>query len=91
MPAVTLVAGEPEIVGALLAAAFTVIENAGNDAESDPSLTVMTMLLKVRTCVVPGVPESLPVEVLNEAQEGRLLTLNTRVWPSGSEADGMNE
>ena len=37
---------------------------------SEPSLTVMTMLLYVPTSPFAGVPVNAPVEVLSEAQDG---------------------
>ena len=39
MPAVTLVAGVPVIVGARFGDSCTLIANAGSDAEARPSLT----------------------------------------------------
>jgi hypothetical protein len=41
--------------------------------------------------VAVGVPESLPVVVLNVAHEGRLRIENVRGLPSGSRAVGWNE
>src|SRR5262245_5063864 len=55
-PCVAVVGGEPVIVGALLAAALTVIENAASDALSEPSLTLMTIPLVVPTFAAAGVP-----------------------------------
>ena len=51
-----------------LFAAEAVIEKAGNELEIRPSLTLMMSLLQVRARV--GVPLSLPVVLLNEAQAG---------------------
>jgi hypothetical protein len=42
-PDCTLVAGVPEITGALLAGAFTVMEKAGKDLLALPSLTLIRM------------------------------------------------
>ena len=46
--------------------------NEAKLALSEPSLTVMTMLLYVRTSPFAGVPVNAPVEVSNEAQDGAL-------------------
>ena len=64
-----------------------VIEKAGNDRVIRPSLTLMMILLQVRARV--GVPLSLPVVLLNEAQEGFQLMLNFSTCPSGSDAVGV--
>jgi hypothetical protein len=48
-----------------------VIENAGNEAVAWPSVTLITMLLKLPTFDDDGVPDSRPVLVLNVAQLGR--------------------
>jgi hypothetical protein len=88
-PATILVAGVPAMTGARLADAATEIEKAGRAALSEPSETVMTMPLKVRTSVAAGVPDSLPVAVLNEAQLGRFVIENVSELPSGSLAKGV--
>jgi hypothetical protein len=49
-PDCTLVGGVPEITGALLAGALTVMEKAGNDLLALPSLTLMMMLEYVPAC-----------------------------------------
>jgi hypothetical protein len=72
-PAVALVEGEPEIVGARLGAAVTTIENARNAAEVRPSLALMIRFEYVPISVVAGVPLNTPVAVLKVAQRGRLL------------------
>jgi hypothetical protein len=72
-PAVTEVGGVPLIVGGLFGAAATVIANAGNAAEAEPSDTEMTTLPNVPTLLAAGVPERLPVVVLKVAQVGRLV------------------
>ena len=48
----------------------TAIEKAGNDELAVPSLTLITMFEYVAMSAAVGVPESLPVEVLNVAQAG---------------------
>ena len=60
------------MVGAELGAAATVILNAASEAVRLPSLTVMAMFENVPALVLPGVPESLPVDALKVAHEGRL-------------------
>src|ERR1700732_1751034 len=79
------VAGLPEIVSR----ATTLIENAGNDAESVPSLTLMTMFEYVPACADVGAPDSVPLVVLKLAQAGRFCTLNVSLSPSGSDAVGV--
>jgi hypothetical protein len=51
-------------------AAATLIEKAGSEAVAWPSLTVITMLLYVPTALLVGVPQILPVAVLNVIQLG---------------------
>src|SRR5690349_5459422 len=77
-PTVTLVRGVPEMVGARLAGAVvaTVIENAGSDTVSVPSLTEITMPEVVPTLFEAGVPVSMPVAGVNVAQLGLLVMEN---------------
>jgi hypothetical protein len=49
VPAVTVVAGAPDITGGELGGGFTTIENVGSDAVALPSLTLITMLPYVPT------------------------------------------
>jgi hypothetical protein len=88
-PAPTEVAGEPPIVGGGSAGAVTVMAKAASEAPRVPSLTLMTMLEKVPTFAVDGVPESLPVVLLKFAQEGRFATENVSGLPSGLLAVGV--
>src|SRR5262245_30173685 len=90
-PCITDVVGEPEIVGGRFGAGLTVIVNAGIEALAEPSLTLIAMFANVPTFVVPGVPVSRPVAVLNVAQLGRLAIANVSVPPSGSLAVGPHE
>jgi hypothetical protein len=84
-----VVAGVRLIVGArLLVAVRTVIENAGSATLVPPSLTLMTMLEAVPRFALLGVPESLPVEVLNTSQLGLFWMENVSVLPSASAAVG---
>jgi hypothetical protein len=69
----------------------TTIANVGSETVVVPSLTLIRMLENVPVCVLLGVPDSLPVVVLNAAQAGLFATLNVRVLPSGSRAVGVNE
>jgi hypothetical protein len=92
-PAVTAVAGEPEIVGGVLATAAavadeTLIEKAGSADFDLPSLTQILMLEYVPAAV--GVPLSLPVALSKLAQAGRLLDVKVSVALSGSLAFGTN-
>lgn len=67
----------------------TVMLNQGRAAEDTPSVT-MIMTYELVPAEV-GVPESLPVDVLNEAQDGLLRMEKVTVLPSGSFATGWNE
>jgi hypothetical protein len=89
-PDCTLVGGVPEITGALLAGALTVMEKAGNDLLALPSLTLMMMLEYVPTCCDVGVPDSLPVVLLNKAHAGLFAMENVSGSPSASLAVGVN-
>ena len=68
----------------------TTIANAGREAVRLPSLTLMLMFEYVPVCALLGVPDSLPVVVLNVAQAGLFVMLNVSVLPSGSFAVGVN-
>ena len=48
-----------------------------------PSLTLMAMFEYMPVCALLGVPDSLPVVVLNVAQAGLFVMLNASVSPSG--------
>ncbi len=48
------------------------------------------MFENVPVCALLGVPDSLPVVVLNAAQAGLFAMLNVSVLPSGSRAVGVN-
>jgi hypothetical protein len=82
------VGGVPLIVGARFGGALTTIENAGNEAESLLSLTLMTMLLNVPMLLAPGVPVSAPVFTLNVAHVGRFAIENVSGSESASAAVG---
>ena len=68
----------------------TTIANAGSEADRLPSLTLIPMFEYVPVCALLGVPDSLPVVVLNVAQAGLLVMLNVSGLPSGSLAVGVN-
>ena len=86
----TWVAGMPLIVGGAGSAAATAwMLNAGSEADSWPSLTLITMLANVPALV--GVPLKAPVEVLKVAQDGRFWTLKVSAIPCGSDAVGVKE
>ena len=82
-----MVAGEPLIVGARFAA--TLIEKAGRDVATLPSLTVIAMPGKLAALPTGGVPASRPLLVLKLAQAGRLLMPKVSESPSGSLAVGV--
>ena len=68
----------------------TTIANVGSETVEVPSLTLMRMFENVPVCALLGVPDSLPVVVLNAAQAGLFAMLNVSVLPSGSRAVGVN-
>ena len=70
------------------AACSTLIENAGSDFVTLPSLTLMTMFEYVPVWDEDGVPLRLPVTLLNVAHTGCLAILNVSLLPSGSDAFG---
>jgi len=76
------------MVGGVFGVLATIIENAGSEVVSVPSLTLMVIALVVPTSVLAGVPLMAPLAVLKLAQVGRLLTLKVRVSPSASLAVG---
>jgi hypothetical protein len=106
-PTVAPVDGVPEIVGALFTGSVTggatatgvalaigcttVMANAGRTAQFLPSVTRIWMLRYVPTLRRPGVPLSVPVDLLKFAHPGWLLIRNSRRLPSGSAAEGRNE
>jgi hypothetical protein len=90
VPTVTLVFGEPEMVGPEAPAA-TVIANAGNEALATPSVTLITIPGEVPTSAAAGVPLSCPVAMLKLAHEGRFVIEKVRPLPAGSLAVGVNE
>lgn len=96
MSFVTVVAGIPlmvgivlEVVGAVLGTLVTVIENAGSDTLSTPSLTVMTIPLVVPIFALLGVPLRVPVLLSKFVQTGRLVILKIILSPSASFALGV--
>jgi hypothetical protein len=52
------------------------IVNAGNEDETLPSLTEISIALDVPTLDDEGVPQRLPVDELNRAQPGLFLIVN---------------
>jgi hypothetical protein len=67
---------------------FTAMLKAGSEAETLPSLTLTTMFEYVPTLAASGVPEILPVVVLNVAQEGLLAIEKVSASPLASVAVG---
>src|SRR5687768_13393196 len=64
------------------------MENGGGGVVDEPSLTLMMMLEAVPRFALLGVPESLPVVVLNTSQLGLFWMENESVLPSASAAFG---
>src|SRR5487761_197834 len=90
-PAVTLAAGEPEIVGEPeVALEVTLTENAAKEALLVPSLTEMPIFEYVPTFELLGVPLSWPVEVLKVSLLGMLVIEKVSVPPLGSVVVGVN-
>jgi hypothetical protein len=77
------------MVGARLFGPCTVIENAGSERVTVPSLTLMTMFEYVAILAVRGVPLSRPFVVLKAAHDGRLEIEKRTRSPSGSLALGV--
>jgi hypothetical protein len=71
--------------------ATTCTVNAASVLVALPSETLIVIVALEPTSPCPGVPETLPVDVLNVAHAGRPVTLNDSVSPSASEAVGVNE
>jgi hypothetical protein len=65
-----------------------VIVKAGNSADCDPSLTLMTMPASEPTSADPGVPASWPVAASNVAHPGLLVIEKVSVFPEASEVLG---
>jgi hypothetical protein len=86
LPAVTDVAGVPEMVGS---GTVTVIVNGASEALAVPSLTEIVMLGKLPAFAVDGVPLSWPFVVLNVAQLGLFVIEKLSVPPRGLDAVGV--
>lgn len=95
MPSVAVVGGVPLMVGGVLVPGAgvvvvgreTVIENDGREALAWPSLTEIAIAPSVP--VQTGVPESVPVAMLKDAQSGLFLMLKDSALPSASLALGV--
>jgi hypothetical protein len=72
VPAATVVAGVPEMSGAVF---ITVIENASNDVDARPSLTLITTPSVVPISAAVVVPCKEPVVSLNVAHDGAFTML----------------
>jgi len=68
---------------------MTAIEKEGRAALEEPSLTEITMPEYVPTFAAVGVPDSMPLVVLNVAQVGLFCTLKLNAPPLGSLVDGV--
>src|SRR5687767_6917653 len=79
LPAVTLVAGVPVMVGARfvggVVGALTVMLKAGSEVVAMPSFTEITMPLAVPTFAAAGMPEMRPVDAVKVSQAGRFCTV----------------
>jgi len=73
------------------AAEATVMLNGASDADAWPSLSLIPMFEIVPTLELEGVPLTVPVAMLNVAQEGRFWTEKPRVVPDGPLALGVKE
>jgi hypothetical protein len=91
VPTVALLPGVPEIVGARLGAAVTVMLKAGSEVLAWPSETLMRMLEYTPTWPADGVPVSAPVVVLKDAHVGRpvMAKVSLCAGMSASVATGM--
>ena len=69
-PSVFWVGGVHDSVALPFAGAVTVMENIGSETVSFVSVTEITMLAYTPAAPAVGVPESLPVAVLNVAHVG---------------------
>ena len=78
------------MTGARFVAACTVIENTGRVAVALPSDALIAIFEVVVTSLAAGVPLNRPVVVLNAAHDGLFAIENVSVWPSGSDAVGVN-
>ena len=90
VPTVAVVPGVPVMVGAVFVPEEpdTVMSNAGSEAEDTPSEAMIITWAYVPAVV--GVPETLPVDVLNVAHDGLLRIERVSALPSGSFAVGLN-
>jgi hypothetical protein len=96
VPTFTLVPGVPLMVGGLLVvvppppvfAGRTSNVKPGRETVEVPSVTEMVMLSYARWFAAVGVPDSLPVLVLNEVKGGACATENLSLLPSASLAVG---
>jgi hypothetical protein len=91
VPTFTLVAGVPVMVGGwfvVVDAGLTSSVKAGSETVDVPSETDMVMLLLVRWSAAVGVPESLPVLVLNVVNGGLCATEKVSLLRSASLAVG---
>jgi hypothetical protein len=79
----------PEIVSVF--AATTLIEKAGSELVCVPSVTLMTTFEYVATWLLEGVPDSVPVEVLNDVQEGWFCMEKVRAAELEAFVVGLNE
>jgi hypothetical protein len=84
----TVVGGVPPMVGGEFVA-VTVIEKAGREAESCPSLAEMTMPPYVPAFDAEGAPLRVPVALSKLAHDGRPAIEKESLEPSGSLADGL--
>ena len=80
--------GVPPMTGVSVPVGTTVIEKAGSATLVVPSLTVMTMFAYVPTFAAVGVPDNVPLPVLNLAHVGQLEIEALSGLPSASPSMG---
>jgi len=90
-PSIVRFSEKPEIFGAVLTVAATVIENGARLAVFAPSVTEMPTFAYVPALPFGGVPESRPVALSKFAHDGLLMMPYSSFCASLSAAVGWNE
>ena len=87
----TEVGGEPEMVGAALGRPSTTTANAGRDAVSWPSDTLIRMSAYTPSSPADGVPESRPESGLKLAHGGAIAITGVALQLSGFEPNAVQD